>query len=263
MKVMRGRRGGCELAIVVVVAAVLASTPAARADAQPQPDALRDLRELRDLLQQVHDEAALRPRLHEVALRLGASFSEREAREGRRAFRLTFTWPLPARSLIAAMGWQRPYAVSGDAHQSGWNLRLWTGDVDDRQGPRIATHTPHVGAWAVDASLDDRPAGELPRLASGGSPAYDLAQGYSADVTSLAVELWSDDWQVPDRMPAETGDGAPKLALDDAPIRAWIEAQKGFGYPRYFDSAAAARDMRVLAAWNIPTSGVNWTDFWI
>lgn len=260
MNVMRGRRGGCELAIVVVLS-VLASTPAA--DAQPQPDPSRDLRELRDLLQQVNDEAALRPRLHEVALRLGASFSEREAREGRRAFRLTFPWPLPARSLIAAMGWQRPYAVSGDAHQSGWSVRLWTGDIDDRQGPRIATHTPHVGAWAVDASLDDRPAGELPRLASGGSPAYDLVQGYSADVTSLAVELWSDDWQVPDRMPAETGETAPKFALDDVPIRAWIEAQKGFGYPDYFDSAAAAPDMRVLAAWNIPTSGVNWTDFWI
>ena len=161
------------------------------------------------------------------------------------------------------MDWQRPYATSGDMHHRAWNLRLWTGDLDDRDGPRIATHTPHVGAWAVDASLDGRPAGEPPRLASGHSPAYDLVQGYSADVTSLAVELWSDEWQVPDRMPAEEGDKAPKFALDDAPIRAWIEAQKGFGYPRYFDSAAASPDMRVLVAWNIPTSGVNWTDFWI
>lgn len=58
-------------------------------------------------------------------------------------------------------------------------------------------------------------------------------------------------------------DGAPKLARDEAEIRAWIEARKGYGYPQYLDSAAAAPDMRVLAAWNIPTSGVNFTDFWV
>ena len=80
---------------------------------------------------------------------------------------------------------------------------------------------------------------------------------------ALAVEPRADECQVPDCMPADDGDTAPKFALDDAPIRAWIEAHKGFGAPDYFDSAAAAPDVRVLVAWNIPTSGVNGTDFWI
>lgn len=58
-------------------------------------------------------------------------------------------------------------------------------------------------------------------------------------------------------------DGAPAFAADEAAIRAWIEARKGYGAPQYFDSATASVDMRVLAAWNIPTSGVNYTDFWV
>lgn len=58
-------------------------------------------------------------------------------------------------------------------------------------------------------------------------------------------------------------DGAPTFAADDASIRAWIDVHKGFGAPQYFDSATASPDMRVLAAWNIPTSGVNYTNFWV
>jgi hypothetical protein len=249
--------------IVAAPLALLLFAVVARAGAQEQLDLAKELRGLRETLEQTPDDAAQMSQIKWAGMRAGASVAEREAREGRRALRLTFAWPIPARVLIAAMGWERPYAVSGDTHQNGWSLRLFTADIDDRSGTRIATHTPHVGAWAVDATLDGRPAGELPKLASGGSPAYDLLHGYDAKVTSLLVEPWQEGWQVADHIEPAEGEAAPKHALNAQLIKDWIEARKGFGYPRYFDSGTTAPEMRVLAAWNIPTSGLNWTYFWV
>lgn len=257
MSPMRGRRNFFGPAVALALLA-FAPAPGRAAD-----DTGKAMTELRAALEQQHDEASLRPPLRPLALQLGGSFSEREAREGRRAFRITLIDPIPARRLIAAMGWERPYAVAGDTHQNVWSLRLWTGDVDDRSGARIATHTPHVGAWAVDASLAGRPKGELSRLSSGGSPAYDLLRGDDTSVVSILIEPWSEGSQAADRMKEPQGDAAPTFVLDKKQIEDWLEKNKALGYPRYFDSEGAAPDMRVLAAWNIPYSGLNWTDFWV
>ena len=66
--------------------------------------------------------------------------------------------------------------------------------VPEVSGPRIAVQYPHVGAWAFMATLDDRPAGDLPKLTTGASPAYDLTV-YPSQVTEIEIEPWSPDWQ--------------------------------------------------------------------
>lgn len=95
--------------------------------------------------------------------------------------------PVDARELCDLMGWDRPYAVSGDVHQVQWSIRVWTSDMADPYGKRIATQFPLLGEWAVIARLAGRPRGELPDLVSGASPAYDL-HAYEASVGGL--EVW-------------------------------------------------------------------------
>ena len=112
-------------------------------------------------------------------------------------YTLRFRQPIPAERLVAAMGWTRAYAVSSDVHQETWGIVLWKSDVAEDgnfSGPRIGIQDPHVGAWAFMPSLADRPAGPLPKLAAGASPAYDLT-AYSAQVTTVEIEPWSPDRQ--------------------------------------------------------------------
>lgn len=89
--------------------------------------------------------------------------------------------PVTAAAAIAALGLSRAYAISGDVHQTEWYVTLHASDLNPT---RIATELPHIGAWDVQLNLDARPAGALPTLVAGASPAYDL-RTYSANVVSI------------------------------------------------------------------------------
>jgi hypothetical protein len=104
---------------------------------------------------------------------------------------LTFPAPIPASALCVAMGWARPYALSGDVSQRRWHIQLWVADLADPYGQRIHTRRPEAGPWFVTAWLAGRPAGPLPGVVAGASPAYDLAM-YPASVVALEVRLLAD-----------------------------------------------------------------------
>lgn len=109
---------------------------------------------------------------------------------------LTFPAPIPARALCEAMSWARPYALSGDVSQRRWHFQLWVADLADPYGRRIHTRRPELGPWSVTAWLAGRPAGPLPGVAAGASPAYDLAT-YPASVVALEVQLLADSVSPP------------------------------------------------------------------
>ena len=97
--------------------------------------------------------------------------------------------PVSARELAGVMGLQRAYLVSGDVHQFTFSLRVWTKDLEDPHRKRIATDFPKAGPWLLDAR-GSRPAGDLPGVASGASPAYDLER-YDTPLESF--EFWQED----------------------------------------------------------------------
>jgi hypothetical protein len=94
---------------------------------------------------------------------------------------LHFGSPIPATLVAQALGWYGGYAISGDVHQSRWYFVQRTGDLAT---DRIATELPHIGRWDVRIVLAGRPAGSLPTLVSGASPAYDLSH-YPADAVEI------------------------------------------------------------------------------
>ena len=94
-------------------------------------------------------------------------------------FVLAFATPLEARELAQALGWAKPYAVAGDVHQHAWQLQLFVKPLADPNNHRIATTSPRLGSWVARPELDGRPAGELPALVSGASPAYDLEKHHA------------------------------------------------------------------------------------
>lgn len=104
---------------------------------------------------------------------------------------LTFPEPLPAEVLCEAMGWARPYALSGDVSQRRWHIQLWVGGLADPHAQRIATRRPEIGSWVITAWLAGRPADPLPGVVAGASPAYDLAT-YPASIATLEVRLQTD-----------------------------------------------------------------------
>jgi hypothetical protein len=215
---------------------------------------------LRAALQETTDEGSLRERLLALAPALGFALGEQRGRLGGPLFRLTLRQPVPARRLCQVMGWERAYATSGDAHLSMWHIGLWSGDLDRWGGPRIATHFPHVGAWSVRPRLDGRPKGDLPGLASGGASAYDL-RTYPASVASIDIEPWDPRVQGPETIEIPKTATAPQYAASRAVIKGWVESVKGLGAPQFAE--AELPDMRVFVAWNIPTSGLNETYYWI
>jgi len=171
--------------------------------------------------------------------------------------------PLPASAVIAGLGLVRPYAFSGDVHQETWDVALWTMDIDDRWGPKIAVHSPHLGDWAVEPQLSRRPRGELPKVTAGAAPAYELSMPEAlADLTVVAfrIELWS-DWQQSDRFDFPDTATAPTAAPSRRLILDWVERHKGLGAPR--QAEVELPDMRAFVFWNIPWSGRNETDYWI
>jgi len=84
--------------------------------------------------------------------------------------------PIDARSLCAAWGIDCPVAVSGDVHQRSWCIRIAGDALSDPHNRRIAVAPLLVGRWEVDLRLAGRPAGELPGVVAGASPAYNLLE---------------------------------------------------------------------------------------
>ncbi len=238
----------------LLLAAILACSGAAAESPNP------GLRDLRAALQGTMDDASLRARLRSLAPALAARLSEQAGRENHTVFDLELAAPLPARAVVAAFGLSRPYAVAGDAHQEDWTVGLWVADLESRWSSGIAVHTPHIGAWAVEMKLAGRPAGPLPRIVAGSSPAYDL-ETVEAAVVALRVERWSSDWQQPEHLESPSGPRPPQSADSRAVLRSWIDRHKGYGAPSYAEDATDIA--HVFVAWNIPWSGRNTTDYWI
>ncbi len=81
----------------------------------------------------------------------------------------------------------RPYAVAIDVHQHSWIVELFGQKVDDPYNDRIALVPITYGGWTVRLRLAGRPAGSLPKLVAGASPAYDLTH-YQAQVVGITIE---------------------------------------------------------------------------
>jgi hypothetical protein len=153
----------------------------------------KQLSELKQALAQAQTLQEAKTNIEALASELGITYGEHPV-FGRHHYRyatIAFAAPIPALALCEAMGWQRPYALSTDVHQTGWKIRLWVADLADPFGPRIHTRPPRLGIWAVIAQLSNRPQGALPALSAGASPAYDL-HVYAADITMLEIHAWAD-----------------------------------------------------------------------
>jgi hypothetical protein len=122
--------------------------------------------------------AALPPDGNPTALDLGKDIKLTVERDG---FSLCFVVAVDAYELAEAFGWARPFGISTDVHQRRWQLALYAGDLADAHNHRIATTTPQLGQWRARAELDGRPAGALPPLVAGASPAYEFPR-YHATV---------------------------------------------------------------------------------
>jgi hypothetical protein len=94
--------------------------------------------------------------------------------------------PLKATVLADILGWKNVFTVSGVVHQTSWYLALYTQDVPDQHRRRIAVDTPKIGPWRIRAYAEGRPAGPLPGIAAGASPAYPL-KSYPVDVATLEI----------------------------------------------------------------------------
>lgn len=103
------------------------------------------------------------------------------------SLQIGFATPLNASRVATLLGIAHPVAISGDVHQTEWFLASRTATIHDPYQNRIATQTPAFGTWMARAVLVGRPAGPLPTVVAGASPAYDL-QLYSASVRSIEIE---------------------------------------------------------------------------
>jgi hypothetical protein len=84
--------------------------------------------------------------------------------------------PVDARDLCRAWGIERPVATSGDAHQRGWRVDIAGEELPDPFARRIAVRPFTAGRWTVRLDLAGRPAGALPAVVAGASPAYDVLE---------------------------------------------------------------------------------------
>jgi hypothetical protein len=94
--------------------------------------------------------------------------------------------PVDARALCAAWGIERPVAVSGDVHQRNWQIRNAGDELPDPVNRCIAASPVRVGRWEVELHLTGRPAGPLPAVVAGASPAYDILER-SANINRIDV----------------------------------------------------------------------------
>lgn len=98
--------------------------------------------------------------------------------------------PCSARLVSKLIGWNSPYLVSPDVHQSTWEIQVPRDKMGKIEASRIATNYPKIGAWIVRATVEGRPAGELPETIAGASPAYNLAI-YDAGIKTVRLVLES------------------------------------------------------------------------
>ena len=151
------------------------------------------LSKLKDALTQAYTLPDAQAAIQAFAPELGITYDEHPV-FGRHHYRyatLAFAAPVAATPFCEAMGWQRPYAVATDVHQTHWTIQLWVADLADPYGPRIHARYPRFGQWAVIPQLSGRPQGALPALHAGASLAYDL-RAYTADIISIEVLAWAD-----------------------------------------------------------------------
>jgi len=174
---------------------VLLLVPALLSLAATPPDPLTRLKtaceKSKDLKTLNRELKALAPTL---GFELEESIADPESPEDGR-ITLRFRRPIPAARLLAAMGWTRAYAFSGDVHQETWSIALWTADLPEDEnsgGPSIGIKEPRIGAWTLTPNLAGLPAGDLPKLSAGASAAYDLSK-YPAMVAEIEIALWSEE----------------------------------------------------------------------
>lgn len=84
--------------------------------------------------------------------------------------------PADARELCAAWAIAEPVAVSPDVEQRTWQVCVAGRELSDPYARRIASDAITAGRWDVIAYLAARPAGALPGVVSGASPAYDVRE---------------------------------------------------------------------------------------
>jgi hypothetical protein len=110
--------------------------------------------------------------------------------------------PVDARELCTALGIERPVAVSPDVHQHTWSVLVAGDELPDPHGLRIASAPLTAGRWQIVPRLAQRPSGELPGVASGASPAYDIRER-GGTVVSIEIAPLSQHVQVLDPDHAE------------------------------------------------------------
>lgn len=93
-----------------------------------------------------------------------------------------------AQWLMTAWHLDRVYAVATDPHQESWQLARYGQDVADPNGTRIAVVPIVFGNWTVRPRLAGRPAGPLPNVVAGASPAYDVF-AYAAQVVGIDIDM--------------------------------------------------------------------------
>ena len=93
---------------------------------------------------------------------------------------LEFDPPVDAGELCAAWGIAWPVAVSPDVHQRTWSVLVAGEEFADPYSRRIASDPLRAGRWDITPRLVARPAGDLPGVVSGASPAYDLRERRAA-----------------------------------------------------------------------------------
>ena len=153
----------------------------------------QQLSKLKEALTQAHSLQDTKAAIEALAPELGITYDEHDV-FGRHHYRyatIAFAAPVSADTFCEAMGWQRPYGLASDVHQTRWKIQLWVADLADPFGPRIHTRFPTLGTWAVIPQLTGRPQGMLPSLRAGASPAYDMRE-YAVDIASIEVHAWAD-----------------------------------------------------------------------
>ncbi len=105
-----------------------------------------------------------------------------------RTVEITLNHPISAKTFSKILNWNSPYLVSPDVHQNTWTIQIPKNPLGAVKDSRIATTYPKIGTWSVRAAVESRPAGDLPEIVTGASPAYSLGN-YDSGVTNIRLVL--------------------------------------------------------------------------